>query len=103
MRFKEELTMPDFYVLGAWAGFGLLAGALAKILMPGKDNAGLITTCGLGIAGAVVGNYIYAYTTGEQEDHFNTINSFGFFLAVLGSLVLLALHRIFFGRSRSLL
>ncbi|MGI9625521.1 MAG: GlsB/YeaQ/YmgE family stress response membrane protein [Longimicrobiales bacterium] len=38
--------------------FGLVAGALAKLIMPGKDPGGLIVTAGLGIAGSVVGGYL---------------------------------------------
>ncbi|MES9828270.1 MAG: GlsB/YeaQ/YmgE family stress response membrane protein [Candidatus Thiodiazotropha sp.] len=42
----------------SWIVLGLIAGALAKWLMPGKDGGGLIITTLLGIAGAMVGGYI---------------------------------------------
>lgn len=44
----------------SWVLLGLVAGALAKWLMPGKDNGGLIITMVLGIAGAFVGGYLGA-------------------------------------------
>lgn len=42
----------------AWIVLGLIAGALAKLLMPGKDGGGWFVTMGLGIAGAFVGGYL---------------------------------------------
>jgi uncharacterized membrane protein YeaQ/YmgE (transglycosylase-associated protein family) len=42
----------------AWAVFGLIAGAIAKLLMPGKQSGGIILTIILGVVGAVVGGYI---------------------------------------------
>ncbi len=42
----------------AWIVLGLIAGALAKWLMPGKDGGGLITTMLLGVAGAFVGGWL---------------------------------------------
>ncbi|HEY2147783.1 MAG TPA: GlsB/YeaQ/YmgE family stress response membrane protein [Pirellulales bacterium] len=42
----------------AWAVFGLIAGAIAKYLMPGKAPGGIILTIVLGVVGAVVGGYI---------------------------------------------
>ena len=43
-----------------WALFGLIAGAIAKFLMPGKVPGGIIVTIALGIVGAVVGGFIGA-------------------------------------------
>jgi uncharacterized membrane protein YeaQ/YmgE (transglycosylase-associated protein family) len=43
-----------------WAVFGLIAGAIAKFLMPGKAPGGIIVTIALGIVGAVVGGFIGA-------------------------------------------
>ncbi|MES9992061.1 MAG: GlsB/YeaQ/YmgE family stress response membrane protein [Candidatus Thiodiazotropha sp.] len=45
----------------SWIVLGLIAGALAKLLMPGKDGGGFILTTLLGIAGAMVGGYIGAF------------------------------------------
>lgn len=42
----------------AWIIFGLIAGVIAKLLMPGRDGGGFILTCILGIVGAVVGGWL---------------------------------------------
>jgi len=47
--------------IALWILFGLIAGALAKFIMPGKQGGGIILTTLLGIAGAVVGGFIGAY------------------------------------------
>ena len=46
-----------FGVIG-WIIFGLIVGAVAKLLMPGRDPGGIIVTMALGIAGAVLGGFI---------------------------------------------
>ena len=79
-------------ILG-WILFGLIVGALAKFVMPGRDPGGIIVTMLLGIAGAVLGGFVGRtlgfYAEGEPA---------GFFMAFLGSVVLLLLYRMFIGR-----
>jgi uncharacterized membrane protein YeaQ/YmgE (transglycosylase-associated protein family) len=81
-----------FGVLG-WIIFGLIVGVIAKLLMPGRDPGGFIVTILLGIAGALLGGWLGRamglYTEGESA---------GFFMALLGSVVLLALYRLTFRR-----
>ncbi len=75
----------------AWIIFGLIAGALAKFLMPGKGPGGCILTILVGIAGALVGGWI------GTEMGFGTVTGFNlgsFVTAVLGSLLLLLLYRL---------
>jgi len=74
-----------------WAVFGLIAGVLAKWIMPGKDPGGIIITILLGIAGAVVGGYIGTMLGFGDVSGFN-IRSFA--LAVGGALLLLAGYRM---------
>ncbi|HEX7069958.1 MAG TPA: GlsB/YeaQ/YmgE family stress response membrane protein [Rhodothermales bacterium] len=79
----------------AWIIFGLIAGALAKFIMPGNDPGGCIVTTLLGIAGAVVGGFIGSLLG------FGTVNEFdfrSFLLAIGGALLLLWLYRMFRGR-----
>ncbi len=45
----------------SWAILGLVAGALAKLIMPGKDGGGILITMVLGIAGAIVGGWLGAF------------------------------------------
>jgi uncharacterized membrane protein YeaQ/YmgE (transglycosylase-associated protein family) len=81
-----------FGILG-WIIFGLIVGIIAKLLMPGKDPGGFVITILLGIAGALLGGWIGRamglYTEGEGA---------GFFMALLGSILLLALYRLTFRR-----
>lgn len=81
-----------FGILG-WIIFGLVVGAIAKFLMPGKDPGGIIITILLGIVGAVLGGYI-----GRALGWYAADEPAGFFMALLGSILLLALYRMFAGR-----
>ncbi|MGH9256338.1 MAG: GlsB/YeaQ/YmgE family stress response membrane protein [Vicinamibacterales bacterium] len=74
-------------ILG-WVVFGLIVGALAKLVMPGRDAGGVLVTMGLGIAGALVGGFIGRllgwYQPGEPA---------GFIMATLGAVLLLFIYR----------
>jgi uncharacterized membrane protein YeaQ/YmgE (transglycosylase-associated protein family) len=75
----------------SWIVFGLIAGALAKLIMPGKDPGGVIVTILIGVAGAVIGGFI-ANALG-----FGSVSGFdfrSFVIAIVGSLVLLAGYRM---------
>jgi uncharacterized membrane protein YeaQ/YmgE (transglycosylase-associated protein family) len=79
----------------SWIIFGLIAGGIAKLLMPGEDPGGFIITILLGIAGALIGGFIGTALGFGSVDGFN----FGsFFIAVLGAVLLLIGYR--FVRSR---
>jgi len=75
-------------VLG-WIVFGLIVGALAKLVMPGRDPGGIIVTMLLGMAGAVVGGFV-----GRSLGWYGPNDTAGFFVSVLGAIVLLALYRM---------
>ncbi len=66
---------------------GLIVGAIAKLLMPGKDPGGFIVTILLGIAGAFVGTWIGRMFMGENY-------AAGWIMSVLGAMVLLLLYRL---------
>jgi uncharacterized membrane protein YeaQ/YmgE (transglycosylase-associated protein family) len=80
----------------AWIVLGLIAGALAKWLMPGRDPGGIFITIAIGIVGALVGGFIGS-TLGFGE--VTGLNIPSLLLAVLGSVVLLLLYRMLRGRS----
>ena len=70
--------------------FGLIAGILAKWIMPGKDGGGFFMTILLGIVGAVVGGWISTFFGYGKVDGFN----FGsFVVAVIGAIVVLLIYR----------
>ncbi len=71
----------------AWVLLGLVAGALAKMLMPGRDPGGILVTMLIGIAGAIVGGFIWNAFTGN--DSYGDFDIGGILVAVLGSMVLL--------------
>lgn len=74
----------------SWIIFGLIAGILAKWIMPGKDGGGFFMTIILGIVGAVVGGWISTFFGFGKVDGFN----FGSFaVAVIGAIVVLLIYR----------
>ena len=81
-----------------WAVFGLIAGALAKFIMPGKDPGGIILTILLGIVGAVVGGYVGTLLG------FGDISGFdlrSMALAVGGGVLVLFIYGMMAGRSHA--
>lgn len=78
-----------------WILFGLIAGILAKIILPGNDPGGFIITTVLGILGALLGGFIGSLLG------WGTVNEFdlrGMLLAIGGAILLLMLYRTFRGR-----
>ena len=74
-----------------WIVVGLAIGAVAKLLMPGEDGGGFITTTLLGIAGALLGGFV-ASAVGLGS--FTGPSVSGLVIAVLGALLLLGLYRM---------
>ena len=70
---------------------GLIAGALARLLMPGKDPMGIIMTIILGIAGSFVGGFIATLIWRHET---GTFRPGGLLLSVLGAILLLFLWRM---------
>ncbi|MBS63375.1 GlsB/YeaQ/YmgE family stress response membrane protein [Salinisphaera sp.] len=75
----------------AWIIFGLIAGAVAKLLMPGKDPGGIIVTIVIGILGAVLGGFI---STALGMGTVSGFNLGSFVIAILGAILLLWLYRV---------
>jgi uncharacterized membrane protein YeaQ/YmgE (transglycosylase-associated protein family) len=80
------------FIIG-WIIIGLLAGALARLLMPGKDPMGILMTILLGIAGSVVGGFIGSLIWKPADGSF--FRPGGFLLSLLGALLLLFIWRKF--------
>jgi uncharacterized membrane protein YeaQ/YmgE (transglycosylase-associated protein family) len=76
----------------AWIVLGLIAGALAKMLMPGRDPGGIIVTILIGIAGAIVGGFIWNVFTGH--DSYGDVDIGGILIAIIGSIILLWGYRV---------
>jgi len=74
---------------------GLVAGALAKLIMPGKDPGGIAVTMGLGVAGSVIAGWL-----GRAAGWYQTGESSGFIASVIGALILLGAYRLVVGRRK---
>lgn len=77
-----------------WILFGLVVGAIAKLIMPGNDPGGWIVTILLGIAGSFVGGFLAQTLMGSQSQTAGWIGS------IIGALVLLFIYRLVVGRRR---
>jgi uncharacterized membrane protein YeaQ/YmgE (transglycosylase-associated protein family) len=79
-------------ILG-WILFWLIVGAIAKLVMPGRDPGGIIVTMLIGIAGAVLGGFV-----GRALGFYREGEAAGFLMALVGAVLLLALYRMVVGR-----
>ena len=91
-------------ILG-WIIFGLIAGLIAKAIMPGRDPGGAIITILLGIAGSLIGGFLghALFCYGRAVNDTGDLSQPGFLmslvLAVIGAIVLLGLYRLVKGRT----
>jgi len=78
-----------FHLLGIII-IGFIAGAVAKLVMPGKDPGGFIITIALGVAGALLATFL-----GRLIGWYQQGESAGFIAAIVGAVILLVLYRLF--------
>lgn len=81
--------MIENYGIIGWIVIGLLAGGIAKLLMPGKDPGGCIITILLGIAGALVAGFI-----GKSIGWYDESEAAGFIAAIIGAFLILLIYRL---------
>jgi uncharacterized membrane protein YeaQ/YmgE (transglycosylase-associated protein family) len=77
------------YGIIAWIVIGGLAGAIAKLVMPGRDPGGCIVTVLLGIAGALLAGWI-----GKAVGWYSTNEGAGFIAAIVGAFIILFIYRL---------
>lgn len=77
----------------SWILFGLIVGALAKLVMPGKDPGGIIVTMLLGIVGSLLGGFI-----GQAMGLYASGQGAGWLMSILGAIIVLAIYRMMFAR-----
>ncbi len=84
----------------SWIIVGLIAGVIAKIIMPGKDPGGCAITMLLGIGGAVLAGFLAHFLKLSRDSE--GVGSKGFFtkvgFGIIGALVILAIYRLIAGR-----
>ncbi len=68
---------------------GLVVGALAKLIMPGKDPGGIFITMLIGIAGSFLGTFL-----GRAIGHYQPDQSAGFLMSLVGALILLGIYHL---------
>ena len=73
---------------------GLIVGALAKFVMPGKDPGGMWITMALGIAGSLLAGFL-----GRAVGWYESGQSAGFVMSLLGAVLLLAIYRLIKGKT----
>ena len=80
---------------------GLLAGFIAKAIMPGSDPGGIIITTLIGVAGALVGGFLAAalFNAHPLDDFFDVST---WLTAIIGSMLLLTVYRLTLGRGSGL-
>ncbi|MDR2255583.1 MAG: GlsB/YeaQ/YmgE family stress response membrane protein [Arthrobacter sp.] len=82
-----------------WIVLGLIAGAIAKAILPGKQGGGWIATLILGVVGALLGGWIGQAVFNADVDKFFSLSSW--LLAILGSLIVLVIWGFITGRNKN--
>jgi uncharacterized membrane protein YeaQ/YmgE (transglycosylase-associated protein family) len=80
-----------FQILGALL-IGLLVGGLAKLIVPGRERGGCLTTMLIGIAGSFVAFFIGTHFFGAQFDRDNPLRPAGFISSLLGAILILIIY-----------
>lgn len=79
-----------------WIVLGLIAGAIAKLIMPGDDPGGIIVTILIGVVGALIGGFLGSAIFGIGLQNFWSFQTW--IVAIIGSLILLGIYRVIVGR-----
>ena len=76
----------------SWIVVGLIAGALARLIMPGRDPMGIIATIVLGIIGSLIGGFVSMAIW--RNDNSSAFHGSGLLLSILGAIVVLWIYRM---------
>lgn len=85
-----------FSIIG-WLVFGLIAGFIARAIVPGKDDIGILRTIILGVVGSVVGGLIFGLLTGGLRG----FEPAGWIGSVIGAVIVLVIYNQITGRKRN--
>jgi uncharacterized membrane protein YeaQ/YmgE (transglycosylase-associated protein family) len=92
---SERSVKEEIMGIISWIVVGLIAGLLAKLVLPGDDPGGLIVTTLIGMVGAVVGGFVFGIFGGTGATGFNV---WSILVATVGAIILLFIYRLIFGR-----
>jgi uncharacterized membrane protein YeaQ/YmgE (transglycosylase-associated protein family) len=73
----------------SWCVFGLIVGAIARFLMPGRQNMGLFLTMVLGIVGSFAGGFISSLIFRSSD---SLVNAAGWIMSIVGALIVLFIY-----------
>ena len=84
----------------SWMLCGLIVGLMARLLVPGRQNMGLLLTMVLGIVGAVVGGFLYSLMQGAPREPFSLSGNawHGWIVAILGAVLVLWVYATMYAR-----
>lgn len=85
-----------FWTIIGWLVFGLVAGFIARAVVPGKDDIGLLMTIVIGVAGSVVGGFLFGLLTVGLRG----FQPAGWIGSIIGAVVLLVVYNKVTGRKR---
>lgn len=86
-----------FFTILGWILFGLVAGFIARALVPGKDDIGILRTIILGVVGSVVGGFIFGLLTVG----FRGFQPAGWIGSIIGAVIVLVIYNQVTGRKRN--
>ena len=92
---SERSTKEKNMGIISWIVVGLIAGALAKLVLPGDDPGGIIVTTLIGMVGAIVGGFVFGIFGGTGA---TGVNVWSILVATVGAIVLLLIYRLIVGR-----
>lgn len=83
-----------FWTVVGWILFGLIAGFIARAIVPGKDDIGILRTILLGMAGSVVGGFLFGLLTGGLRG----FEPAGWIGSIIGAVIVLVIYNRVTGR-----
>lgn len=86
-----------FWTIVGWLVFGLIAGYIARAIVPGKDDIGILRTIILGVVGSVVGGLIFGLLTGGLRG----FEPSGWIGSIIGAVIVLVIYNQVTGRKRN--
>jgi uncharacterized membrane protein YeaQ/YmgE (transglycosylase-associated protein family) len=86
-----------FWTILGWIVFGLVAGFIARAIVPGKDDIGILRTVLLGVLGSVVGGFLLGLLTGGLRG----FEPAGWIGSVIGAVIVLVIYNKVTGRKRN--